>query len=148
MRRLDRYRVDPEEEMAEPGFAPARPAPAVAALLRLQATAGNQATRRAVARATETAPPVKDRTAVFEGVGEYKVMSFSFDGRNEVALTIEAADTSRLLQLSQTGAPVKTVTIGSGGHALTLHEVMIAGFQQDQSGAITFQLNATSVDFK
>ena len=42
MRRLDRYRVDPEEEMAEPGFAPARPAPAVAALLRMQATAGNQ----------------------------------------------------------------------------------------------------------
>ncbi len=85
MRRLDRYRVDPDEEMAEPGFAPARPAPAVAALLR-QATAGNQATRRAVA--------------------------------------------------------------GSSGHALTLHEVVIAAFQQDTSGAITFRLNATSVDFK
>jgi hypothetical protein len=95
VRRLDPYRVDPEEEMAEPGFAPARPAPAVAALLRMQSTAGNEATRRALARATETAPPVKDRVAVFEGVGEYKVVSYSFDGRNEVALTIEVADTSR-----------------------------------------------------
>jgi hypothetical protein len=50
--------------------------------------------------------------------------------------------------MSQTGEPIKTATIGSGGHALTLHAVLVAAFQLDQSGAITLQLDAASVDFK
>lgn len=112
----------------------------VAAVLRLQALAGNRATSRLVARAPadEPAPAAPGGRATgytmkVAGFGEYAVASFQAAGKTALAVTFTAGpDSARLLHAASNGDPIASVVIASATHTITLTDAVIASVSQAQ----------------
>jgi hypothetical protein len=144
-------RLDPDErEETEARRAPQAPAPAFAALLRMQATAGNHATSRYLEQArlarapSETQPPpakeqprgeAGESTATIDGLGHVKIHSFQWDGRNGVTVTMDVDGNGPVLSRKASGGErIATVTITNGAVTITLTDVLITSYQVSSSG--------------
>ena len=125
--------------------------PDVAAVLRMQALAGNAATSRLLAR--EPKAPAQERTILIEGMGTFALLSFQLSGAKGV--TVELADGPvgpRLSQASAQGTTIPSVTIAASGQTLTLTEVLVASFQtgggHGSAPAISVELQGASREFR
>src|SRR4051794_15109106 len=118
-----RIRRDPRERDDEPMIAGATHSPAVAALLRLQASAGNHATTRLLRDARETE---EISAAMFSGLGTYEVRSARLREPKSLQLTRPPSEAGPLLmQRSTTGEPIAKAEISLGVRTFTLTEVLV-----------------------
>jgi hypothetical protein len=132
-----RESLEPADERRLPAPEIARP-PHVEAVLRMQATAGNRATSRLIARdpaAPEAVPAEKSGGSGYvmtiEGFGQYEVSSFQTTSKNAILVTFDAGkDAARLMQAATEGRPIKSVTIAIRDRTITLLEVVITSVQQ------------------
>jgi hypothetical protein len=124
----DRLRREHPEGRAEAARAPVAPAPDVAAVLRLQALAGNAAVTRMLAREEKARAP--ERTIALEGLGSGPIVAFMTAGEHGFRVTLEDGPLGPKLQQAATrGDPIPSVTIAAAGHAYTLNQVSVASFQ-------------------
>ena len=137
-----------------------RASPAEHPLLALQRSAGNSAvTESLLARDGTKAPPKKeepksgtDYTVTIEGVGEFKALSFSHQGKNEVTVTKETDElSSALMKLMLDGKSVKVV-ITAPHMTLTLEGAIISGYNAGSGGekpveTLTFNFTSQSVEY-
>jgi hypothetical protein len=154
--RPDRDRGERTDGRAEPGPETPRPAPGIAAVMRMQTLLGNQATRRLLARAPvpEMQPAGEksaedERVMTIAGIGEYKVSSLQLGGKKTVTVTFNAgSDAQRLFLASSQGDPIPSVTIHVNRVVVTLTEVLISSFQiADEPGGeplVTIQLDGAT----
>ena len=92
-------------------------------------------TESLLAREGAKAPPKKeepksgkDYTVTIEGVGEFKALSFSFRGENEVVVMKETDElTTELMRLAREGKSLKVV-ITAPHMTLTLEGTIISGY--------------------
>src|SRR5687768_3460701 len=113
--------LEPADERHDKAPEVARP-PHVEAVLRMQATAGNQATSRLIARdaaAPEAEPAEKASTVSYgitiAGFGTYELSSFHTESQTKITVTFDAGkDAGRLMQATAEGRPIKSVTITAG----------------------------------
>ena len=150
----------PTTERAVPSL-PEGVAAVPAAILRMQAMIGNRATSGLLARdgrARESAPtkekppPAPDNTVMVDGLGRYKVHSFNRASDTSVSVMLDAGkDAAKLHAAAGTGKPIATVTITTGGHTITLHNVIIAGIHEAGSPGsdpvTVVELDAQSTEF-
>jgi hypothetical protein len=124
----DRLRRQHPDAPAEAVRVPVAPAPDVAAVLRLQALAGNAAVSRMLAREEKAHAP--ERTIAIEGLGSAPIVAFMTAGAHGFRVTLEDGPLGPKLQQAATrGDPIPSVTITASGHRYTLSEVSVAGFQ-------------------
>ena len=108
--------------------APVAQPPDVAAVLRLQALAGNAATSRLLSR--EAKAPAPERTIAIEGMGSSSIVSFSLAGEHGLNVTLDDGPLGPKLNLAATrGDPIPSVTITASGHTYTLSAVRVTSFQ-------------------
>jgi hypothetical protein len=121
-----RIRRDPDDRRGEPMLAGVTQSPGVAALLRPQASAGNQATARLLREARQAE---EIYAAMFSGLGTYEVASAQLLEPNQMQLAMPASDAGPLLmQRSTTGEPIATVEISLGVRTFTLTEALVESF--------------------
>jgi hypothetical protein len=129
------------------------PSPDVAAILRMQAGAGNAATSRLLAR-EEAKAPAQERTIVIEGVGTLPVLSFQLVRDKGVSVQLEDGPAGpKLFQASSTGTPFPSATLAvSGGHTLVLTDVLVMSFSyggnHGEKPTISIELQGASREFK
>jgi hypothetical protein len=137
-----------------------RTSPAEHPLLALQRSAGNSAvTESLLARDGAKAPPKKeepksgtDYTVTIEGVGEFKALSFSYKGKNEVIVTKETDELSTaLMKLMLNGTSLKVV-ITAAHMTLTLEGAMISGYNVSSGGekpmeTLTFNFTDEKIEY-
>jgi hypothetical protein len=137
-----------------------RATPAEHPLLALQRSAGNSAvTESLLARDEAKAPPKKEEpktetgfTVTIEGVGEFKGLSLSYQGKNELVVTRETDELSAtLMKLMLNGTSLRVV-ITSAHMTLTLEGAMIANLSMGSGGEkpmemLTFNFTSKSVEY-
>jgi hypothetical protein len=115
-------------------------------LTTLQESAGNQATRRALAR-TPTAAATHVMT--MDGWGSYEIASLQLEGNTSVKATFDAGkDTSRLMQAATEGRPIRHVTISFSGRTITLTDVVLTSFQIADGTFVSVELNGATRVFE
>jgi hypothetical protein len=124
----DRLRREPPDARAAVARAPVSRAPDVAAVLRLQALAGNAATSRLLSR--EAKAPAQERTIAIEGIGSGPIVAFTTAGEHGFRVTLDDGPLGPKLQQAATrGDPIPRATITAAGHTYTLSDVSVASFQ-------------------
>ncbi len=139
-----------------------RASPGEHPLLALQRSAGNSAvTESLLARDGTKAPPKKEEepksgtgfTVTIEGVGEFKGLSLSYQGKNEVVVTKETDELSAtLMKLMLNGTSLPKVVITAAHMTLTLEGAMIANISMGTGGdkpmeTLTFNFTSKSVEY-
>jgi hypothetical protein len=138
-----------------------RASPGEHPLLALQRSAGNSAvTQSLLARDATKAPPKQEEpksatgfTVTIEGVGEFKGLSLSYQGKNELVVTKETDELStKLMQLMLNGTPLPKVVIATGHMTLTLDGAIIANINISSGGQgpiemLTFAFTSKNVEY-
>jgi hypothetical protein len=153
MARRVRESLEPADERRVPAPEVAAP-PHVQAVLRMQATAGNRATSRLIARDAAEKTGTSSYAMTIADFGIYELSSFHVESKTRVTVSFDPGkDGSRLMHAAAAGQPIKSVTISAGGRTVTLTEVVIASFNHAADPArgdtiVSVEFDAKDVDIK
>jgi hypothetical protein len=146
---------EPEDEaLAVAARPPAGVAPVPAAVLRMQATAGNRATRDLLARDPVQAKPKALYTMTIAKHGAFPLLAFALGNseRDDIRVTLALSDGARLQGAALTDS-FRTVTITGPTLTITLTDVVISNYSVSggtggQDAVVDLALNAQKREFK
>lgn len=133
---------------------PAVVAPLPAAVLRMQATAGNRATTGLLTRDATKEKPKAAYTMSVPRMGDFPVLSLVLPNneRDDIHVTLSQADGAKF-QGPGLNANYPTVTIKAGAITITLTDVLISGYTLSggtlgEEPIVELSLNAAKREFK
>jgi hypothetical protein len=147
---------EPEDEaLRVAARPPASVAPMPAAVLRMQATAGNRATSDLLARAPAAKEkPKASYSMSIPKMGDFPVLSLVLPNneRDDIHVTLSQADGAKF-QGPGLNASYPTVTVKAGTVTITLTDVLISGYTLSggnlgEEPLVELSLNATKREFK